>query len=96
MPDKQWQRSLSAAGKDRVALDNQMQQIWKKFRTCAVALWFSTRDCSLVISRLVKRLRNRKITAQLNSVYSRESSALDPVLQRLQAETYRNTDWEWN
>jgi uncharacterized membrane protein len=44
------------------------------------------------ISEFLERRRSSKITKQLNEVYSREPSELDPVLERLQPESLKAVD----
>jgi hypothetical protein len=59
----------------------------------AVLTWMSRRPIARALSKLVTHVRGKKITARLNAVYSHESSELDPVLQRLQAESLKRADW---
>jgi hypothetical protein len=41
----------------------------------------------------LKRLESQDVTTKLNAVYAEESSALDPVLERLQAAALAVETW---
>jgi metal-responsive CopG/Arc/MetJ family transcriptional regulator len=48
---------------------------------------------SVAIQRFVQDHDEEAITARLNEVYDHESSALDPVLQSIQARSIEKGEW---
>ena len=49
---------------------------------------------SVALQRFVQEHDDDAITAKLNEVYSKEESALDPVLQSIQARSVKKTKWK--
>jgi metal-responsive CopG/Arc/MetJ family transcriptional regulator len=49
---------------------------------------------SVAVQRFVQDHDDEAITAKLNEVYDHESSALDPVLQSIQARSIKKDDWK--
>lgn len=49
---------------------------------------------SVAIQHFVQDHDDEAITAKLNEVYDNESSALDPVLQSIQARSLKKDDWK--
>jgi metal-responsive CopG/Arc/MetJ family transcriptional regulator len=49
---------------------------------------------SVALQRFVQEHDDDAITAKLNEVYSTEESALDPVLQSIQARSVKKTKWK--
>lgn len=45
------------------------------------------------VSEFLERHRSDAVTAQLNDVYSSQSSELDPVLTGMQLSSLRDTEW---
>lgn len=45
------------------------------------------------ITEYVNAQRARDVTEQLNEIYRKEDSALDPTLQKLQLQSLRREDW---
>jgi metal-responsive CopG/Arc/MetJ family transcriptional regulator len=45
------------------------------------------------LSAYLEKTEAESITERLNQVYSEESSSLDPVLQKMQFETLKDTTW---
>jgi metal-responsive CopG/Arc/MetJ family transcriptional regulator len=49
---------------------------------------------SVALQRFVQEHDEEAITAKLNEVYDQESSALDPVLQSIQARSLGKDEWK--
>lgn len=49
---------------------------------------------SVAIERFVQDHDEEAITAKLNEVYDNETSALDPVLQSIQARSIKKGEWK--
>jgi metal-responsive CopG/Arc/MetJ family transcriptional regulator len=49
---------------------------------------------SVALERFVQEHDEEAITAKLNEVYDQESSALDPVLQSIQARSLEKDEWK--
>jgi len=46
------------------------------------------------VSAYVQEYGDDEVTARLNEIYARESSALDPVLEQIQFASLPREDWE--
>jgi predicted transcriptional regulator len=49
---------------------------------------------AVAVENFVRRHDDEAITAKLNEVYATESSALDPVLQSIQARSISKDEWK--
>lgn len=63
------------------------EQVAKRLRMSRSKLY------AKAIGRFVKQHRSRSVTEQLNDVYSKEESTLDPVLYALQLKSLPREEW---
>lgn len=69
------------------ALFAEAEQVAKRLRMSRSRLY------ARAIGRFVKQHRSRNVTEQLNDLYSKEDSSVDPVLHALQLKSLPHEEW---